>query len=328
MTASDLSGAEESATRILRREGRSFHWASRFLPGRAANDAAELYAFCRMVDDLGDDTEPAEARRELDAIARALQNGASERPEVGRFLAMARRRQIPLDAAKALVEGVRRDLEAPVLTQVSEVVRYSYRVAGTVGLMMCPILGVRWRWAQPFAVDLGIAMQLTNIARDVVEDADRGRRYVPAELFDGAAPRPCDLTQPDAATREPAYEAVVRLLDMADRYYASADRGMGAIPARPRLAIITARRVYAGIGDRIRAAGPDAYWNGRASVSAAGKLRRTVTALAQFAQPASWPGTAAPDHEPGLHAPIADLPGTDSCLNTGTAAGAAGEEAP
>jgi phytoene synthase len=240
-----------------------------------------------------------------------LARGESRRPAVAHFLEVAARRGVPLDAAQALIDGVRQDVANPVLTTEAEVIRYGYRVAGTVGLMMCPILGVRATWAHPFAIDLGIAMQLTNIARDVIEDARRGRRYLPAALIDGDAPTPERLAQRDPAVARTVYTAVRRLLDLAAAYYRSADRGMAAIPPRPRLAIITARRVYAGIGERIRRDGPAAYWRGRAVVGPAGKLRRTAQACVQFAQPQSWPKAAPPRHESALHAAIADLPGAD-----------------
>ena len=299
-----------SPTRVLRREGRSFHWAALFLRRRDAQDAARLYAFCRMVDDLADGTASETADAALAGIERDMAAGHSGDSTVQAFLHMAARRDLPLAAASGLIQGVRGDLSAPMLADTAELTRYSYRVAGTVGLMMCPLLGVHDRRAFPFAIDLGIAMQLTNIARDVQEDARRERRYLPASLL-GAAIPPRRLVNPEPAAAQAVYTGIQRLLDLADLYYRSADRGMVFIPPRARLAIITARRVYAGIGERIRALGPTGYWQGRVTVSRAGKARRTGQAAAQFARTATRLDLQPPCHDPSLHTAIADLPGAN-----------------
>ena len=301
---------------VLRREGRSFHWAARLLPPAVAGEAAVLYAFCRHVDDLGDDPGDGPdagigaARAALDALAADLDRGTSARPAVAAFLDLAARRDIPLAAAQALVAGVRQDLDAPVLACEGDLLRYAYRVAGTVGLMMCPVLGVRAAWAAPFAVDLGIALQMTNIARDVVEDARRGRRYLPAS--DLPVPlSPAALAAPDPATARAAFVGVQRLLERATVYRRSGERGLRAIPGRPRLAILAASRVYDGIGTRLRRLGPAACQGTRAVVPAHGKAALTLRAGLAFLGPRLRDRGPPPAHDPALHAAIAGWPGTD-----------------
>jgi len=305
------------AEAVLRREGRSFHWAAHLLPRTMAGEAAVLYAFCRYVDDLGDrrgsdggDDGVSAARDALDAIAADLNRGTSGRAEVAAFLTLAERRDIPLGAAQALVGGVRQDLDAPVLPDEAALLSYAYRVAGTVGLMMCPVLDVRAPWAAPFAVDLGIALQMINIARDVVEDARRGRRYLPAS--DLPVPlSPGALADPDPETARAAFAGVLRMLDRADVYRRSAEWGLRAIPLQPRFAILTATRVYAGIGSRVRRLGPRACQGTRAVVPARAKAARTLLASLAFLRPRFHDRGPPPRHDPALHAAIAGWPGTD-----------------
>jgi phytoene synthase len=297
---------------VLQHHARSFAWAGRLLSRDDRHEAARLYAFCRTVDDLADDAALADADAALVAIREALLAGDPSHPVAGPFLALAERRGIEIAAAINLIDGVRGDLATVEIATTDELIRYAYRVAGTVGLMMRPLLGVTTREADPFAVDLGIAMQLTNIARDVVEDGEQGRRYLPTDQLGGPV-EPHRLAAPDPILRYDAFSAVTGLLDTADAYYASAAQGMALIPRRPRLAILTAARLYRAIGDQIRGLGPQAYWRTRAVVSPARKVGVTARVLPQWLRPATR--TIAP-HDPGLHAAIAGWPGADPTAAT------------
>jgi phytoene synthase len=291
---------------VLARHGRSFHWAARLLPREAADDAAELYAFCRHVDDLSDRACDADAARARLTVLRAgIAAGLPVDAEAGRFLALAERRGIARGPALHLIDGAIADLSGPRLGTVGELVIYGYRMAGTVGQMMCPLLGVRHRAAEPFAIDLGIAMQLTNIARDVAEDAAMGRRYLPADLL-GCDPEPAELADPDPDPElaERAWGAVQGVLGMAEGYYRSADRGMAFLPARPRLAILAASRVYEGIGGAVMRAGPRRFRSRRAAVGRVGKAWHTLRAAGAFLTGLNRPPKP---HDPALHAPLAAL---------------------
>jgi phytoene synthase len=193
-----------------------------------------------------------------------------------------------------------------------ELLRYCYRVASTVGLMMCAVLGVREPSAFPHAVDLGVAMQLTNICRDVREDARMGRVYLPASRLEAAGLTPDDLLQ-DRVDREALARVVADLLHLADRYYASADAGMRWIPARARTAIVVASRVYRAIGVKLRRRGCDA-WSGRTVVGGVEKVGWLAAALAASVGPtiAGWGPPAR--HVASLHGSLAGLPGANPTL--------------
>jgi len=306
MSATVAFGNAE-AQAILHYHARSFAWAARLLPAATRSDAARLYAFCRTIDDLADNAPAEQAHRRLAAVRMALEAGDDSDPVARVALDLAARRSLPVEAAVELVAGVHGDLDRCELATTADLVRYAYRVAGTVGLMMRPLLGARDPAADPYAVDLGIAMQLTNIARDVVEDAERGRRYLPDDLL-GAAVRPERLLAPDPGLREDGFAAIRQLLRLADRYYASGEQGMVFLPRRSRLGILVAGRIYRAIGDRILALGPDTYWRTRASVSAATKTRLTAAAGAEWLRARRG---ARAVHDPRLHEPITGWPGSD-----------------
>ena len=308
-----MEAAKEMATvsrQVLATGSRSFNMASRFMaPGRR-NDAAALYAFCRMVDDAADDAPtPDVARSSLEAIEDELWGRRPATTFMGHFLAMAERRDVDLRHAQNLIDGVRSDLSEVRVADDAQLLRYCYQVASTVGLMMCGVLGVRQRVALPFAVDLGLAMQLTNICRDVKEDAALGRVYVPADRL-----RAVGLSQDDLLTdrvdRDGLAEVVKGLIALADVYYASADAGLRYIPVGPRLAIAVASRVYRAIGHKLRRRGGDA-WAGRTVVGASGKAVVAVSAIGVFMAPGVLGWSRPRPHSPALHTYLRDLPDTD-----------------
>lgn len=299
-----MSEGRSEARAVLARHGRSFHWAARLLPEDMAEDAAALYAFCRHVDDLSDRGDGGgTARATLSVLRAGIAAGLPVNEDAKVFLALSQRRKIPVNPALHLIDGAIADMAGPRLATAQDLVVYGYRMAGTVGQMMCPLLGARHRVAEAFAIDLGIAMQLTNIARDVVEDARMGRRYLPADIL-GCDPDPAALVHPDPALAARLWDAILAVLGMARGYYRSADRGMAFLPPRPRLAILTAARVYEGIGGAIRRGGPDRYWTRRAVVGPAGKAWHTARAAGAFLAGLGKPPMP---HDPALHAPLAAL---------------------
>lgn len=293
------------ADAVLRQHGKTFAWARRFLGERHARRATELYAFCRYLDDVADEgDDPAAAARALQQVRRDLDRGASDDPFVAAVLAQFGERVAGREAAAALVDGVLRDLEEVAFESDRELMRYCYRVAGTVGVMMCEALDQPDPAAAPFAIDLGIAMQLTNIARDVHEDAVRGRRYVPQSMVDGASASA--LAAMDPATRAAARRARWALLERAERYYESGRRGLAYLPLRARFAILIAAQNYRAIGGRVRALKDAAEV--RAYVPTLAKLWITATALATAVlRPSFWLRPKL--HDAGLHAHLAGLGG-------------------
>lgn len=243
---------------VLARQAKSFRWASWFLPPRMRRDASIVYAFCRMVDDAVDASpSPEIARQRLTDIKNMLECEGEANELVAAYLEAAFRLGFGLEPARALLAGAESDLDTVRVADDAELFGYCYRVAGTVGLMMCGVLGVRQQAARAYAVDLGIAMQLTNICRDVREDAALGRVYLPsARLVGGGLTKddvePVRLLAPNEATRAAVSRAVLGLISDAERLYALGARGFPHIPAQPRLAIMVAATLYRAIGQRLR----------------------------------------------------------------------------
>ena len=236
---------------VLAKHGRTFNLAGRLLPSAHRDDAAVVYALCRLADDLADDAPNARiARAELDTLESELRGETSGRPVVEAFLEVCQRKNIDPQAANYLLRGLRSDLEPVSLQSDEELIRYSYCVAGTVGLMMCGVIGVTDQAALPHAIDLGIGMQITNICRDVLEDAERGRVYLPNDRLINAGTSAEALLSGDS-TPEAIRMVVIDLLQLAEAYYQSADDGMHYIPWRARTAIMCASRMYREIGRRI-----------------------------------------------------------------------------
>src|ERR671912_283947 len=165
---------------IARAHGRTFFLASRFLPSDRRRAIHAIYAYCRVADDIADrSTDVVTAARRLDAWERQLDEPTD--PIAVAFAAVRARHNVPRAAARELLAGVRMDLTPSRFATWDDLRLYCYRVAGTVGLMVAPILGCQDDAALPHAVNLGIAMQLTNVLRDIGEDARRDRLYLPLE---------------------------------------------------------------------------------------------------------------------------------------------------
>lgn len=306
MTALAPSVAAEQALETLAAGSRSFWFAGQFLPAGSRADAAMLYAFCRLVDDTADSAPHAGAARDgLRALDEELEGRRVARPEVARLLEVARRRSVDLRYAHELIEGVRSDLDPVRVEDDRALLRYCYRVASTVGLMMCGVIGVTAAEALPFAIDLGVAMQLTNIARDVAEDARIDRVYLPARRL---AAQGVERAEPARVLeeREAVRAVVAELLGLAERYYRSADAGLRFIPLRTRLAIAIAARVYRAIGLRLLRQGGDPL-NGRTVVPGWEKVLWMFAAITLRLR-ASWSRAA---HDATLHEHLRGLPGAD-----------------
>jgi phytoene synthase len=256
MTETEQRAREVAQWQVLTFRARSFRWASALLSRGQRRKVAALYAFCRAVDDLADaEWVTDEDRRDLQNLLAALEAepGAEHMwPEnYVWFRELCLECRIDFRVVRELLLGMISDLGLVRLKSDDELVQYCYRAAGTVGLMMCSVLGVRDLRALRHAIDLGIAMQLTNIARDVREDAEASRVYLPAERLGEYGVLPEDLVEGDVD--EQAVRVVVTdVLDLAERYYNSGDAGMHYLPPRARWAVLVASRLYRGIGRRLR----------------------------------------------------------------------------
>lgn len=231
-------------TAILNRHARSFSIASRFLPADVREDVAKLYAWCRICDDAVDNTTDMDsARDELARLRSDIVDRSTNRErshDASKWiLELIDRRGVSPQHALDLLEGMRMDLDGDRIASESDLLCYAYHVAGVVGLMMSRVMGVHAAEAARPAKDLGIAMQLTNIARDVREDAARGRSYLPG------------IDDPVAVGAEATGREVRRILKMAEKYYASGRSGIHHLPRRCRPAIAIAADLYREIGREI-----------------------------------------------------------------------------
>lgn len=276
------AAADRAACRALLAGGsRSFLAASRLLPQRVRDPATALYAFCRVADDAVDgsgasDKATALARLRL-RLDRAYDGTPSSTPADRAFADVVSRFAIPRALPEALLEGFAWDVQGRTYEALEDVHAYAARVAGSVGVMMALIMGVRSREALGCAASLGAAMQLTNIARDVGEDAATGRLYLPRAWMRDAG------LDPDVWLAAPRFDprlagVVQRLLAEADRLYRSADAGIGMLPFGCRPGIRAARTLYAAIGRDVARAGFDSIGR-RAHVPA---IRKIALVLATF----------------------------------------------
>ncbi len=220
---------------------KSFNWAGFFLPKKIYEDSAKLYAFCRVLDDIADEKTDLDSKvKRFDEMKSFFKkfydtddkdiNSSNENEKIVQdVITLAKNNDIKKIILEDLVDGVASDLRRRVhIRSVKDLLVYSYRVAGTVGLMMSKILLVNDRRALKGAIDLGIAMQLTNIARDVVEDKKMSREYI-----------------------KPDFENIQATLKLAEMFYESSFSSIQKIPFRYKFSIIVARRIYRQIGRKI-----------------------------------------------------------------------------
>lgn len=301
----------EASRASLARHARTFHLAARLLPAAVRDDAALVYAFCREVDDTADEaTDVGTAAVSLARLRAEVLGDMPARPLVAGLREAAERLDLPLRSAAELIDGVASDLGPVRVADDAELLRYCYRVAGTVGLMMCAVLRVGSREAHPHAVDLGIAMQLTNICRDVAEDARRDRVYLPSDRLRRAGVDPEALVA-GTTDRRAVAGVVSEVLALADLYYSSADGGMRDLPPRVRPAILVASRVYRAIGVCLRSRGCDAL-AGRTVVPAPDRALWGTRALAACLRPEIRGAGARRAHDGGLHVALRGLPGANA----------------
>jgi len=262
-----------SNVNYLAQFAKSFNWAGFFLPKSIYQDCSKLYAFCRVLDDLVDEKTDLELREErfneikniykktyeIDNNDRNILNQNEHGLIVNDMIDLAYNNNIKRIILDDLIDGVGSDLKQKVyLRSVKDLLVYSYRVAGTVGLMMAKILNVNDTRSLKGAIDLGIAMQLTNIARDVIEDKKMNRQYI-----------------------KPDFENIEATLKLADMFYESSYTSIKKIPFKYRFAIIVARRVYRQIGRKIiQKRNMENYEkSGKIYVNNFGKIYQTILSL-------------------------------------------------
>lgn len=266
----------------IEKGSRSFASAARFFDARTRESVYLLYSWCRHCDDEVDGQELgfapgpggapiAQRLSMLEAGTRRALMGEASAPE---FIALSRvveRHEIPPALPLEHLAGFAMDAGGQAYLTIDDTLKYCWHVAGAVGVMMAMVMGARHKGALIRASDLGIAFQLTNIARDVIADAEAGRVYLPADWLAGEGigrAHPDLIAAPE--NRAALHRVTVRLLDLADEYYASAGHGLAMLPPRAAIAIGAARSVYRRIGALVRRRGKHA-WDQRAIVGPLGK---------------------------------------------------------
>ena len=278
----------EACTALMRGGSKSFFAASRLLPVRVRPPAIALYAFCRLADDAIDEgDDPVLAMADLKSRLSAIYAGRPGAEDADRALTVVVHRYgIPMGLLEALLDGFLWDSQGRVYETLADVEAYGARVAGTVGAMMSLIMGASSETAIARASELGVAMQLTNIARDVGADAALGRIYLPRRWLIEAG------VQPEVWLKNPKITAgikivVARLLEEADRLYKQAQPGIAALPPDCRSAILAASMIYREIGVQLKRDGLDSV-STRTVVSTTRKLVLLASAWTQ----AAWIRTA------------------------------------
>jgi phytoene synthase len=242
---------EKESNEILFNKGKTFYWAKFFLSQHMALQATRLYRFCRYIDDLADETPDKNlAKNALNCIVFELQQGTSNDRVVTDAMDLFKDCGIAVEIPIELINGVLSDLSLVHIKTEAQLLKYCYQVAGTVGLMMCKALNVQSSSALYHAVDLGIAMQLTNICRDVRADALMARIYLPESILGTMTPN--QLVPLDEANRKTVIETVSLLLKRADQYYTSGYTGLCHLPFRSRMSILIAAKLYQRIGAELQ----------------------------------------------------------------------------
>ena len=229
----------------LKKHGKSFYWASFFLPKRNKDAATKLYSICRFFDDLADDNNEDQTKiltGEFKKICDDLSH------PINKFFTS---HNLSIKILGDLVDGLVKDQTDVRIKNEKELIQYAYQVAGTVGLMMSPLIMVNNNKANKHAIDLGIAMQLTNIARDIYEDALMNRIYLPQDWISNT--NISELT--DISSNKDLIQiksAIKKLILLSETYYKNGFAGMRYIPLKTRLAIFFAAKIYRAIGQKIK----------------------------------------------------------------------------
>ena len=231
----------------LKKEGKSFYWASFFLPKSSRKNAGILYSICRYFDDIADKYSKDQTNY-LKKSIEEIKNNKSNKVNI--FL---QKNKINNSIFIDLLEGLILDQKQIRIQNKEELIKYSYHVAGTVGLMMSKIIGVKHEKATQSAIDLGIGMQLTNIARDVYEDSKMKRIYLPANWMPNISLKNLnDLNETTSKKDEKISNTIHKVIKLSDKFYENGFAGLKYIPLTSRLGIFVAANIYRGIGVKIK----------------------------------------------------------------------------
>jgi len=241
---------------ILKKNGKSFYWAGQLLPKKYLIRCAELYSFCRLLDDIADSEIKADnlskLKKILDLIKKddyqELKNYKINVPDYLKKSELAKAKIIDL------MDGLIFDQKQVRIKNERELILYCYRVAGTVGVLMCIALDCKEKKSHDFAIDLGIAMQLTNILRDIKEDAEMNRRYLPGNFVKNLTPKQIINISQNIKHKDHliVQEAIKKILHLSNLYYKSGNAGLFFLKFQFKIVIAIASNIYRQIGVKLK----------------------------------------------------------------------------
>ena len=290
-------------SKVMQKHGKSFFWASWFLDKDTANKLFAVYAMCRRLDDLVDTSKKSsEAKKEITRIM-SLMNNNQYKEIFEEFKGIDNKLHPKQEIINEFLKGQLSDIGFKQPTDLGQLLKYCYRVAGVVGLMICDVLDIHNSKLRYFAIDFGIAMQLTNICRDIKEDAQIGRIYLPKsetaslEIDNYKAPSKTDLMIINGARD--------KLIILADQYYQSGVCGINQLPKKIKRSFLVASNIYQGIGHKIIQKNCS-FNEQRVFLSKFEKLNQTIKTLLNLSNVIDKPL-----HESKLHTSLEDLPNTN-----------------
>lgn len=265
----------------MRTYGKSFYFASMVFKKSTAKKVFLLYQYCRYVDDCADELSDEESKIKLIEISNCLDNPTTcENKNLQTLISELLSYGVSQKDLKTLLEGALFDSDGKKITNETDFIDYCYMVAGVVGKMMSPVIGIQNPNAAKFAIDLGIAMQITNICRDVLEDFKNGRVYL--------YPLNCNFNTPQSLDTPQNASVVEHYLQLSEKYYKSAFLGLKYIPIRSRFAILVASDIYRAIGKKIKKKGCTVVFRQRVYLTTFEKVIVSFFSILKSLNPKFW----------------------------------------
>jgi phytoene synthase len=262
----------------IKHHGKSFYWAGKFLEKEIFDDCSILYAFCRVVDNLVD--EKSNSKNNIKKFIKDYQNKSSKNLVINKFKKIEAKYKIPKKYIQDLFYGVNLDTKPVKIKTTKELLKYSYYVAGTVGAMMAYIFNTTNSKAIKCAINLGIAMQLTNISRDVLKDACLQRIYIPKNFIKE------NIVAKDIVNnnfnKKNLFFSIKKLILLADKYYNSGNNGIKFLPKKIRFPIFLASSIYQNIGKKILNNNENDYFLKRTYLNFLEKIIMTIKSFYIF----------------------------------------------
>ena len=241
---------------ILKKNGKSFYWAGQLLPKKYLIRCAELYSFCRLLDDIADSKIKADNSSILKNILNLIKKDDYHKLKNYKINIPDYLKKSELAKAKIidLIDGLIFDQKQVRIKNERELILYCYRVAGTVGVLMCIALDCKEKKSHDFAIDLGIAMQLTNILRDIKEDAELNRRYLPGNFVKNLTPKQIINISQNIKHKDHliVQEAIKKILHLSNLYYKSGNAGLFFLKFQFKIVIAVASNIYRQIGVKLK----------------------------------------------------------------------------